>query len=411
MSPECQGSTTSGLTPCAVVVDTRNVKGWLVDMFGSTSAKATARGIREMVRLYGFEAVEVSAGVATSTPNNKTPSDKVADMLARNCRYRDTLVSAKVKVLEGFLVERGDRVEEKKVDVLLALQVADVVDRIRQGKTTAKCIVVLSEDMDLMPSYDYAAERDVVVYALADDTVYFRQDQKKWLLLHEAAARALGSELDTQGSPVRGYLARQAMGTNRTGLPTKWKSLWDQRPGNVTLVNNKGVRGIFYSSVALMRGESLDLHASTIQFPENGPVFPQVTLSKSPPPPGPLNGVDEARVTAWTDPTRVRATFSDGTQCGLTIPPGSVLPGDQIAVWTTERATGRAHYYIGPLAALNLPERWPHSTAIATATIASTTDSTFWSAHLEDGVEVQVQGDVAGPRGGWRPDRGGAGWS
>ena len=132
-------------------------------------------------------------------------------MLARNGKYRDELASGGVKVLEGYLVERGDRVDEKKVDVLLALQVADVVDRIRQGKTSAKCVVVLSEDMDLMLAYEYAAARGVQVYALADDTVYHREDQKKWLLLHEAAARGLGSEEDTQGTPVRKVTSRDRL--------------------------------------------------------------------------------------------------------------------------------------------------------------------------------------------------------
>lgn len=391
MTRESDAVTASRATPCAVVVDTRNVKGWLVDMFGSTSAKATARGIRRVVEMYGFDAVEVSAGVATSTPGTKPPSAKVADMLARNGKYRDELASGGVKVLEGYLVERGDRVDEKKVDVLLALQVADVVDRIRQGKTSAKCVVVLSEDMDLMPAYEYAAARGVQVYALADDTVYHREDQKKWLLLHEAAARGLGSEEDTQGTPVRSYLARQALGISRMGLPTRWKSLWDQRPGDVQLVNNKGVRGTYYSSGALMRGAALDLHPYAIQFPEKGPHFPQVVLSESPPAPGAMDGVHEARVAAWSEPTRVRAVFDDGAQCGIRVPPGSVLPGDRIAIWTTQRATGRAHYYIGPLSSLTFPAGWPHDSAIAVATIVSANGSTYWPARLDDGFLVQIQ--------------------
>ncbi|MDP3966905.1 MAG: hypothetical protein Q8Q02_01385 [Nocardioides sp.] len=372
------------------MVDTRNVKGMLNDVFGVTRAKATARGIKDAVRMYGFDAVEIHAGVATSSPK-KSVSDKVTDMLAKNCVYRDRLAADGVKVLEGYLVERDSQVEEKKIDVLLALQVADIVDRMQQGESRARCIVVLSEDMDLMPSYEYAAARDVHVYAAANDTICFRADQEKWLLLHEGAIRVLGEEDDSQGSPTRRYLARLALGTSRSGLPTKWKAVWDQRPGTVTLMNNRGVRGTMYSPEALIHGTSLDLFATEIRFPENGPTFPEVVLSTSAPGPGLMNGVREATVTAWTTPTKVRAKFDDGSQCSVSVSPGSVLQGDQIAVWTTERSTGHAHYYIGPVSALTLPDTWPASTAISTATISGNGDTTFWEAHLEDATAVRVQ--------------------
>ncbi|MDP3894773.1 hypothetical protein [Nocardioides sp.] len=392
MNTTSQHANGSNLTPCAVVVDTRNVKGMLGDMFGSTSTKATGRGIRDAMRLYGFEAVEMYAGVATSTPDTKQVSSKVENMLKTNCTYRDQLRRSGVEVLEGFLVERGPKIDEKQVDVLLALQVADIVDRMQRGESKALCIVVLSEDMDLIPAYEYAAKRDVQVYAVADDTLPFRKEQKKWLLLHEAAARALGEEDEAYGSPMRGYLARLALGTTtRSGLPTKWKSRWDQRPGDVDLFNNKGVRGSIYSTTALMRGETMDLYATQIRFSEDGPSFPQVGLATTPPVPGPMSGVNEATVTAWSTYTKVRATFANDTHCSVTVTPGSVLVGDKIAVCTVQTNTGRAHYYIGPLAALNLPSGWSPSTAISTATIDSDHDNTFWDAHLDDGTEVQVQ--------------------
>lgn len=382
----------SNLTPCAVIVDTRNVKGMLGDMFGTPSTKATGRGIRDAMRLYGFEAVEMYAGVATGTPGTKPVSAKVDDMLQSNGRYRDQLIKDGVEVLEGYLVERGPKIDEKQVDVLLALQVADIVDRMQRDDSDAECIVVLSEDMDLIPSYDYADKRGVQVYAVADDTLPFRKEQKKWLLLHEAAARALGEEDDAYGSPMRGYIARLALGTTtRSGLPTKWKARWDQRPGDVDLFSNKGVRGRYYSTNALMRGDTLDLYATQIRFSEDGPLFPQVGLATSPPGPGPMSGVSEAVVTAWSTSTKVKATLADDTTCSVTVTPGSVLVGDKIAVCATQRKTGRAHYYIGPLAALSLPDRWTQPTAISTATIDTDHGSTFWDAHLDDGTAVQVQ--------------------
>lgn len=101
MNTTGQHASASNRTPCAVVVDTRNVKGMLGDMFGSTSTKATGDGIRDAMRLYGFEAVEMYAGVATSTPGTKQVSTKVEDMLRTNCNYRDQLTKSGVEVLEG----------------------------------------------------------------------------------------------------------------------------------------------------------------------------------------------------------------------------------------------------------------------------------------------------------------------
>jgi hypothetical protein len=389
MSTGQNARTPTGLTPCAVIVDTRNVKGMLGDIFGGTSNRTTATGVIEAMRRYGFDPVETYAGIATDTSSGNA-SDKLLDMLQRNCGYRDDLTRAGVTVLEGYLAERSGEIEEKKVDVLLALQVADVVDRMEKGQSQAECIVVMSEDMDLMPAYEYAARRGVEVYAAANDTVYFREDQKKWLLIDEAAARAIAGHDHTKGSPIRRYLARVGLGLTPQGMPTKWKARWDQRPGEVSLFNNKGVHGNHYSTYALMRGEAEDLYPREIVFSEKAGLFPQVKLSDRPSPPGPLSGVAEAVVTAWVTPTKAKATFDDGSDCTVTVAPGSVLEGDKIAVLATHRRSGRAHYYIGPVDALSLPAGWPNQTAIAKVAITSDTNSAYFAARLSNGGEVQV---------------------
>lgn len=373
-------------TPCVVIVDTRNVRGMLSDFFGGTAFKPTAGGIRRALDAYGFKVRSIYAGIATGTTNNK-PSDKVTDMVQRNIRYRDDLNRHGVHVLEGYLAERDGNIEEKKVDVLLALQIAAVVEQINSGNSDAKCIVSVSEDMDLMPAYDYAHQRGVPVYALSNQTIHRREDQRKWLILHEDAARLLAETQDTDGTPLRAYAARLAVGQTQRTLPSKWRARWEQRPGNVTLFNNKGLKGSYYSIVALPYGEPVDLCPTGIVFPEGGVLFPEVTLDKQGAGVGPMGDVREAHVRAWVAPTEVKAKFADGSGCGLTVPPGSVLEGDRIAVFSTRRKTGVGHYYIGPLDRLVLPATWPHDSAITTATITSTKPgSNLWEAVLTDGT-------------------------
>lgn len=385
MSSQQPSGTPKHKTPCVVIVDTRNVRGMLSDLLGGTAFKPTADGIRRALRGYGFDPKEIYAGIATSTTNNH-PSDRVLDMVARNERYRDDLKSRGVRVLEGYLAERGSNVDEKKVDVLLALQVADVVDRINKGQSKATCIVVLSEDMDLMPAYDYAQDRGVQVYALANDTIHLRDDQRKWLLLHESAARQLAETQATEGTPLRGYAARLALGITPRSMPTKWKARWNQRPGEVVLFNGKGLKGTVYSKRALMLGEALDLVPSKIVFPEGGVLFPEVTLQDAGAVPGAMEGVHEAVVTTWTSPTKVKATFVDRTgDCSVTIAAGSVLERDRIAILRTSRQTGLAHYYIGPVERFTLPPRWPHDNAVVTATITGRGENNHWEAVLQDG--------------------------
>jgi hypothetical protein len=361
----------------------------LHDLFGGFAYRATAGGIRAAMANYGFDAVEIYAGVATGTPTAK-PSERVKNMLAANEKYRDQLVTKGVTVLEGYLRETRESVDEKKVDVLLALQVADITDRVRRGESNAECIVMLSEDMDLQPAYVYAAERGLPVYALANDVIHTREDQHKWLLLHEQTGRLLGEIDDREGSPTRANIARTALGVNRPMFPTKWRAQWQQHAGDVTLVNNRGVRGHWYSTCALVAGERLDLHVTGITFEDSGDIYPRVQLSQTPPPPGPLKGVSEATVTAWVSPTKVKATISGGGDCTLTIPPGSVLIGDKIAVLAAPSKGGHAHYFIGPVASWKAPSGWTHGRPVTTVAITNTPAGPHWDAVAADGTPMLV---------------------
>lgn len=386
-----ESPTAHDVTPCAVIVDTRNVIGMFKNVLGLPSHRPYAAGIKRALRLYGFEPVEIFAGVATSSSSEKlAPGQKRA--LSSNQTYCERLTSEGIQVLEGYLAARGDEnFQEKGIDVLLALQVADTVERIRKGASNAQVIVVLSEDMDLMPAYDYAVNRGVPLYAASKDIVMHRKHG--WLLLHEEALRALAdAEAVPAGTAIRRYAARMALGLNASGLPTKWKSRWAQeRPGPVTLFNNKGLEGSIRWNRPLSANESIDLHVVGFEC-DSRRSFPKAILAQKPIAPGRMSGADEAFLTAWTTPTRVRATRGDGEKCTLTVPPGTALQGDQVAVWSSRTKTGMAHHYIGPIESLKVPEEWGPS-PVARVTLRRELPSGAWEGHTGTGLTVLVQAE------------------
>jgi hypothetical protein len=164
--PVVRTSTSPGRSiPCAVVVDSRNVRGQSRKTFGH-SRETEVSGIGAALYDYGLTPVEVQVGIATRT-STKSPSGRLQDAIGRNVRYRDRMTKKGARVLEGHLVERKGELEEKQVDVLCAIAVADIADRIGTHSCQAQCIVVLSEDMDLIPAYEFATARGVPVVRAA----------------------------------------------------------------------------------------------------------------------------------------------------------------------------------------------------------------------------------------------------
>lgn len=338
-----------GLVPCAVVIDTRNVHGQSRKVFGR-GLRPTCGGVKDALKAYGFDAVEVYAGVATKTLS-KAPSRRLQRALDDNKRYAAQLASEGVVVLSGHLAERNNDWEEKQVDVLLALQVADLADRRKQLDHSFECIVVLSEDMDLMPAMEFASRRSVDVYAAAWDTVHTREDQRKWLILNEDALTTIcrpreGIQL---GHPVRRVIARMATGVAPHQAPM-WSSTASQPQGEVNLSNRSGITGIWNSPRRVRAGDRFPLFAVAVKMEGRGRRFPVVVLSENPPESSPFEDVVEGELLHWVSPTRARVKLASGsTSATISVPAGSLLPGQQVAVLRVSDGNQSSTHYIGPI--------------------------------------------------------------
>lgn len=342
----------SPLTPCAAIIDTRNVQGQGRDLFGSWRMP-TGASVRDTLRLYGFDAVEVYAGVATRA--NKKHSQKVATALQKNNDYARRLRADGVTVLQGRLVERSQKMEEKQVDVLLALQVADLVDEMAQLGAPFKHIVVLSEDMDLIPSYEFAAKRGFKVYAAAADTIHMRPQQKKWLLLHEEAAASLVElPLYATAAETRSYLAAVAQ-RSLEQKAVNWKAFRDQGAGEVRLYNGRGIEGTWTSPTSVKRGDRIQLHPDVVSMRER---FPTLALDQAAPNPTPSTGFITATVTTWVNPARMKVNLDTGGSATLGVSPGAAQVGDQVLVHDDKQNSYTSRTFVGPLTRWQAPTGW-----------------------------------------------------
>lgn len=382
----------SGLTRCAVVIDTRNVHGQSRKVFGR-GLRPSANGVRKALREYGFDAVEVYAGVATKTMAS-APSERVRSAVEDNKRYAVELAQEDAVVLAGHLAERGGEMEEKQVDVLLALKVADLADRARQLSAPFECIVVLSEDMDLIPSYEFAHQRGVRVYAAAFDTIHTRDDQRNWLIVDEVSLRRICPPPAhiTLGAPMRGLIARMATTPPPVQAPV-WKvETWNNDKREIVLSNSKGITGVLHERRKnAYVNERLFLYATGIEMESKSKRFPLLTLGRHRPQDDQFDGIDHGRVLYWVEPTRVKIRI-EGTEENATITasPGQLLPGQRIAVYREAKDDRIATYYVGPVGDPPEATGWPLPETTGVVTIVGDgPGSKLWRCAL-DGLDTSV---------------------
>lgn len=382
----------NALKPCSVIVDTRNVHGRGKDLFG-VGRRPTAASIRKALVLYGLDPVEIYAGVATQT--GKQPSTTVQGFIRSNVEYAEKLRRDGVTVLEGRLAEwpqgsgQPPKVDEKQVDVLLALQVAELVDGRQRGGVAPRRVVVLSEDMDLMPAFEFAARRGVEVYAASSDTWHLRPEQTKWMLLHEEAAAAL-VELPVYASiaDIRSYLAAVAA----RELPveaTRWKAFRDSgRAGDVLLYNGRGVEGTFRSQFPLQRGNRRELFPDVVTLSGR---FPRLRLSATAPTGGEmLPEFVRATVARWVHPTSMKVTLPDGSSTNLTVSPGAALVGDEVVVHVDGMGRDASKTLVGPLTRWD-PPGWSGDRIQAVEVVGASEVANYVDAVTEDGLSVLVR--------------------
>jgi hypothetical protein len=371
-------------TKCLVVVDSRNVRGQSRKVFGH-SRETLASGIRKGLRLYGLDPVEIAVGVATRT-SSSSPSVRLRESLEHNARFKKRLEAEGAMVLEGNLVQRGNAFEEKQVDVLCALAIADAADRIKNRETDAVCIVVLSEDMDLMPAIDFARTRDVPTYAAAYDTVHQRPEQRDWIILHEAALKNICDPPGRKhGSDLRAVLASIAMASSpESGM---WKVVAPRMDdGRALLRNNLGASGLWQPPprTSVQKRDAVDLFVCGVEMDPHTSRFPYLLLQQAKPA-GPASDLEVADVLYWTEPTLIKVRVcGTGEEATLRATPGSLLPGQEVAVIKVRRDGNCARYLVGALSDRPIIEGWPSErTAFVTLTAPAKPTAAWVAGNLE----------------------------
>lgn len=372
------------LVPCAVVVDSRNMRGQASKMFGWPQM-VSVEGVRAAMRLYGLDAVSVDVGVATRAADS-SPSRKLAQSLEQNRAYRDKLIADGASVLEGHLVERKSQMEEKQVDVLCAVQVCNLADEIATGLHQARLIVVLSEDMDLMPAYAFARKRGVTAYAAAYDTVHQREQQRDWILLNEAALKSLVSPPGRLvGSELRSKLATIAT-SDEDPVPLRW-TVHSPAPtsGGYRMRGNLGAAGLWVPGRRVNHKDKVDLYAVGLTInSEEGGRFPHVVLSETPPASTPMPDTARAEVAYWQSPTSVKVSIG-GQLASVRATPGTLLPGQEVVVLRRTSSPGSATYLVGALSDAPSVPGWtvPEPVTFATVTADPVSSGSWIPAELD----------------------------
>lgn len=382
--------------PAAVVVDTWNLRGQCFDVLGERRYP-NVEGIKKALDSYGFEVTNVFAALAVDTGPH--PSTRIKECLKTSKVYVDRIEAAPdATMLRGRLVERDGALEEKLVDVLCALRVFRCATEIANGDSKAEAIVVLSEDVDLSPAYELAAEYGVPVYAASNETVYSRRGP--WLILGDSAylnmcGRSLGSE---QGHERRLALVNQLL------TPTESRSFAvryrETGSGQVVLRHRTGVEGVVQASslrAAVLPGQRFTLYPVGIDLGATWNAFPRLSLDVRASAVGAT--LLEGTVDSWVEPTRVVVDVPTIGKKTLGFTPGTVVPPMKVLIAT---APGRRPYLIGSVEKLQDRLNWrdPTRPRSVTVTRSGRSAGSLVSAELGNGLEVTLlppRGDVARP--------------
>lgn len=328
---------------CAVVVDSRNIFGQTRRRFGIGS-HVTFGGVTDALARIGFEVVQGFVGIAT-LPAAKSPSQNLAGMCDRNRLQKARFEAEGFTVMEGLLAERNNQIEEKQVDVLCAVKVAELAVAATSRDSGLEAVVVISEDMDLMPAFDYATRLGVPVYAASVDTVHRRPSQADWLLLSDQTLALMQGLPESRADSLRAKVASIALEGRTQSL--RWTGYGVSRPGRPTVMkSNTGLLGYWNPTRPVQRNRKYDLHPVSLTVSSDG--FPFLNLSDTEESGG-FEDVVLATAKYWVEPTRLAVQVDgDATSISLTVPPGAVLPGERLAVLRTTMSNSPGHYFVGP---------------------------------------------------------------
>lgn len=353
MSRDARVSETADVgIPAVAIVDSRNVRGQIEDLFGQ-GRQIDVSGVIAMLADFGFDVSDVWVGVAT-TGDTRRGSSRLQQGLAQNQAFAERVrADPRGHVMEGRLVERGSgsskNIEEKLVDVLCAMQIARTAHEIAEGRREG-VIVVLSEDMDLIPAYEFARELGVQVYAASNERVDTRAQHSGWLLLPEeslelAAGRLMGNKKGTA-------LRRSVVGLLTAGSSpeiTVKVGYTNPSSGLIFARHNSGASAILSSSGPADRpgkGDKIVVRVASCHL-DPGP-FPGLVVRREQPDAWPERNLHKGLVLEHRTATRVSVQLPDGSTRTLDVPAGTLLPGMTVLVHISTLDGQMAYRYVGP---------------------------------------------------------------
>lgn len=248
--------------PALAIVDSRNMLHQAEEVLGYR-ARPTVTGVIDALSLYGFEVLDVHVGLALARLRDR---EALSEAHRENTAYkREVEAHPRGCVLEGELhIKDGGRAEEKMVDVACAVDITQHAVLIAQGQSPYRAIVVLSQDIDLTPAYEFALSAKGIPLYVASGVVDKRA--YPYLLLGEGAfLRACLTGYTLCGALLRDAIARMAQ-ERPCG---RWVfARFDQSRGGLVMRDRSGVPGLADPKELgrLETGDEQELYVSGVDF-------------------------------------------------------------------------------------------------------------------------------------------------
>ena len=363
------------------------------DIFG-VGRRVEVQGVIAGLKTYGFEVLHVHAGIATVSSQSR-PSDLHQRMLDQNAKYAEAIEKhACGSVLHGRLAERDGVLEEKLVDVLCAIKIADEVLRIREGSSKAQAIVVLSEDMDLIPAYNFAREYDVRIFAASNATIDTRPDND-WLLLSESPLSSIFGNIPGRykGARLRNFLAQQIASGNNLEMTFE---VVGKNADCVFLKHNSGIQAHWNSPPRgkYNRGDKCELSVTGVLSETRGSDFPKLLVGPKGSRLSPSMATCEAEVLNWRSPGRLEVELASGEKKVINAPLGCALPGMHVLLIAEPNVTPQTYRLIGATTPQPSVPGWPdlrHPVLVRVLGRASRPGELVRAVIIDSGVDVTLQ--------------------
>lgn len=147
------------------------------------------------------------------------------------------------------------------------------------------------------------------------------------------SARCTTSASRGDASGDRGLRAQMAKVALRAPArqSNSWRVLAPEVNGQALVASNNGFKGLWRPDQRIRVGQKYQLFPIRILPDPESKRFPYLELS-SQPPSAPFPDIVEAEVLHWIEPTRVKVALDSTASANLRASPGTLLPGDRVAV-------------------------------------------------------------------------------